>query len=430
MQSIFQAHGDLLPGLIGRQRQGFSLEQPFYTSPEIFAADVEAIVRNNWLLAGHVSQIPRAGDYFLFQAADESVIIIRDDDQQVHALLNVCRHRGAPICQEQQGHGKSLICPYHSWVFSRSGELLGCRDMPDDFDKSKYPLGRAAARVVEGLIYICLSQDPPDFEPIARDIRTFLKPSRIERTKIARHHRYLARANWKLVMENFLECYHCGSTHPEYCDVMSWVTTLTTGPRSRLADAFIAYREQWKRRPNQHDPSPVEVTLDTVHECQRTVIGEGRLTQSREGKPVSLLLGDQSEYDAATTMVRVLMGWAIAANDYAVLLRCTPLEAQLTEIDCKWLVHADAVEDVDYNADEVVWLFKTTYEQDVALVEKNQQGVNLRAYQPGPYSQSESGTSLFVSWYLNQLRGQSIHPESASVARQSFKSSSSDPAQS
>lgn len=282
--------------------------------------------------------------------------------------------------------------------------MLGCRDMPVDFDKSQYSLFRPHVRVVEGLIYVCLAKEPPEFESIANDVRSFLAPYQVERTRIAKHHRYLVRSNWKLVAENFLECYHCASTHPEYCGVMSWVSTLSTGSQSRAADAYVAYRQEWKRRPNQHDPQPVVATVESVHECARTVIGEGKVTQSKGGQPVSRLLGQLTEYDGASTMVRVMTSWAIIANDYGILIRCSPIDSQLTEMDCKWLVHADAREGRDYNVDDLTWLWKTTYEQDVVLAENNQRGVNMRSYQPGPYSQSESGSSLFVDWYLKQLR--------------------------
>jgi phenylpropionate dioxygenase-like ring-hydroxylating dioxygenase large terminal subunit len=393
-----------LDTLMARRRQGFSLEQSFYVSPDIFRTDIDAIYRKSWLFVGHISRIPKPGDFFLYEMAGDSIIVIRDDDGGVNALLNVCRHRGARICLTDQGHCGKLVCPYHSWAFDKAGNLINCRDMPADFDKSEFPLRRAHTRVVEGLIYISLADAPMEFEPIARDIVPFLGPHHLANTKIAHHHRYLVRANWKLVIENFQECYHCAPAHPEYCRVMSWVTTLTTGQKSQVADTFSAYLEEWKKKPNRHYPKFVDATLDTIHECSRTIIGPGKVSQSKDGKAVSRLLGEFVEYDGATTTVRVLTSWVASANDYAMLIRCTPLEPQLTEMDCNWIVHGDAREGVDYNVDDVTWLWKTTYGQDVALAENNQRGVNTPSYVPGPYSLTESGTSLFVDWYLKQLR--------------------------
>jgi Rieske 2Fe-2S family protein len=389
---------------IARRRQGFSLEQVFYTSPNVFQRDMEAIYRKHWLFAGHVSRIPNAGDYLLYEVAGDSVVVIRDDDGSVKALLNVCRHRGARICQTEHGHCTKLVCPYHSWTFNKDGELFSCRDMAADFNKSQFPLHRLHSRVVEGLIYVCFAKEPLDFEPIGRDIVPFLKPHQIANTKIAHHHRYLVNANWKLVIENFQECYHCAPAHPEYCRVMSWVTTLSSGAKSQTAETFRAYVEEWKAKPNRHFPKFVDATIDTIHECSRTIIGPGKVSQSMGGKPVSRLLGEYTEYDGATTTVRVLTSWVASANDYAMVIRCTPLEAQLTEMDCNWMVHAEAREGIDYNIDELTWLWKTTYGQDVMLAENNQRGVNTYSYVPGPYAQTESGTSLFVDWYLKQLR--------------------------
>src|SRR5438105_383162 len=106
-----------LPKLIAQRRAGWSLERPFYTDASIFARDLERVFMRYWLFAGHVSQVKKPGDYFLFQIGNESLIIIRGQDDQVHALFNVCRHRGSRICLEESGNKRSLVCPYHQWVF-------------------------------------------------------------------------------------------------------------------------------------------------------------------------------------------------------------------------------------------------------------------------------------------------------------------------
>ena len=113
-----------LPALLARQRSGFCLEQPFYTDPEIFEMDMERIFRRYWLYAGHVSQITNPGDYFTFEIGRESLIVVRGQDQRIHALFNVCRHRGSRLCVEGSGHSKRLVCPYHQWVYDTDGALL------------------------------------------------------------------------------------------------------------------------------------------------------------------------------------------------------------------------------------------------------------------------------------------------------------------
>src|SRR5262249_11481394 len=154
--------------LLAERRAGFSLPQEFYTSEEVFRLELERVFRQRWLFAGYTCQLPRAGDYFTFEIGDDSLIVIRDDEGAVRAHVNTCRHRGSRVCTEPAGHVGKLICPYHQWVYERNGRLVGARWMGADFDKSQYPLHSAHVRVLAGLIYVCLAEEPPDFEPARR----------------------------------------------------------------------------------------------------------------------------------------------------------------------------------------------------------------------------------------------------------------------
>ena len=91
------------------------MAQEFYRNPDIYERDIERIFMNSWLYAGHQSEIPRVGDWFLFDLADESVIIMRSTEDEINALINVCRHCGSRICIENKGCSKILVCPYHAW---------------------------------------------------------------------------------------------------------------------------------------------------------------------------------------------------------------------------------------------------------------------------------------------------------------------------
>src|SRR2546423_1682074 len=124
--------------LLARRRPGWSLEQPFYTDPDIFALDLERVFRRNWLFAGHASRIPRPGDYFTHEFANDSLILIRGDDGQVHALFNMCRHRGSRICLDNSVTARKLVCPYHQRDYDNDGSLLSAKEMPDDFDRSAF----------------------------------------------------------------------------------------------------------------------------------------------------------------------------------------------------------------------------------------------------------------------------------------------------
>src|SRR5262249_55609395 len=150
------------------------------------------------------------GDYFTWNVAGEPLVFVRGDDGQVHALYNVCRHRGSLVCNQERGNARALVCPYHQWVYDTDGTLLSARLMGEGFDTAPWSLHRAHVRVCEDLIFVCLADQPPAFEPIERDIRPFLAPYQFTKAKICKTVELEVRANWKLIAENFRECYHCG----------------------------------------------------------------------------------------------------------------------------------------------------------------------------------------------------------------------------
>ena len=209
-----------IAALLNSHQPAFSLAQPFYTSDEILNFEWQHIWQKNWLFAGNTAQIPRPGDYFIYNLQKDAIIIIRGNKGEVYAHYNTCAHRGSAICLEQKGNAAKLICPYHQWVYDKDGTLLNARMMPDDFCKEKFNLRSVHAAVVEGLIFICLTEDAPDFSLIKKSLAPYLFPYKINDAKVAAIKNYTLRANWKLAAENFRECYHCGGAHPEYCSAV------------------------------------------------------------------------------------------------------------------------------------------------------------------------------------------------------------------
>ncbi|HLB07146.1 MAG TPA: Rieske (2Fe-2S) protein, partial [Alphaproteobacteria bacterium] len=156
-----------LARLIARYRPGFALDQAFYNDPEIYRCDLERFLFRHWLCVGHASRIPDPGDYFLFDVAEESVIIVRRENGSIGALANVCRHRGSRVRYEAAGHAKVFVCPYHGWGYNLDGSLRAARHMPEGFERSAYGLKSIHLRLAEGLIFVNLSDAPIGFEAAA-----------------------------------------------------------------------------------------------------------------------------------------------------------------------------------------------------------------------------------------------------------------------
>src|SRR5467141_363158 len=135
-----------------------TLPQKYFTSPEVFAREQAEIFSKQWLLVGHQSQIPDAGDYIVQQVIGESLIVIRDKSRQIHGFFNVCRHRGTRLKEHACGHGMTIQCPYHAWTYGLDGRLVGAPHMEDvpGFEKADYPLHRVNLGVWEGFIFVNL----------------------------------------------------------------------------------------------------------------------------------------------------------------------------------------------------------------------------------------------------------------------------------
>lgn len=407
-----------ITGLIESHDEGCSLERDFYCSDEVFGADINSVFRETWLLVDHVSRIPNRGDYFLFEIANESIIIIRENENQVNALFNVCRHRGSLVCLEAEGNKRFLTCPYHAWSYNLDGALRPPRLMADDFDATNYGLHTCHCVVYNGLIFICLSEDPPDFETEFDCFDEILKFHGMDDAKIAVKRNYPTTANWKLVVENFLECYHCAPAHPEYCSVHPQIQLLAlgAGPGSGPPGAMEEYQpiwDAWKARAEElgHPLPDVSKGIDSIHLSELArfpVSSEEFQSETKTGQPACrLLMGQFNDYDGGeTAMVFSPVGVILASNDFAMMVRFTPRSPEKTDVQMSWLVHQDAVEGDDYDPDNVCWLWDVTTKQDSTITENNQAGVRSSRYQPGRYSEHEAQVVSFQKWYLNTISTQ------------------------
>jgi len=390
-----------LEELIASRRAGFTLRRPFYTDQGIFDLDMRQVWLRYWLYAGHTSQLPESDSYFLFQAGDESVIVLRDENGENQAHANVCTHRGSRLLSEGCGRAKNLVCPYHQWVFRRDGSLRSAKLTAEGFDASLYGLKSVSCRVLEGFIFVCFASDPPDFGRLIGIYKPHLEMYQIEKTRVAWSKTYRVGANWKLIAENFRECYHCGVGHPEYCRAIIGANLLQARERyERLRSEKL---KEWEAKgiPSYRiwfDPGVWAY-------CERYPYEPGFVTQSLDGQPLAPLLGYREDRDVGVfSIVQYPNFWLDVNNDHAMTIRFTPVSATVTEAETAWLVREDAVEGMDYDVDKLVAFWKTTAEQDWRLCEDNQLGVNSRHFAPGPYTPAEDGPDQFDSWYIDQIR--------------------------
>ncbi|MFT5141286.1 MAG: phenylpropionate dioxygenase-like ring-hydroxylating dioxygenase large terminal subunit [Lysobacterales bacterium] len=390
--------------LIARQKERHGLEQVFYSDPDIYAKEIEQIYLRAWLYAGHQSEISNPGDWFLFEFANESVIIVRSDENTITALVNVCRHRGSRVRTEKNGCSKRLTCPYHGWTYALDGSLLVAAYMNEDFDKSAHSLRTIHCEILDGLIMVNFSDDPAPFSHFQDQLGEFIAPYDLASAKVAHRESYPVKANWKLAVENYSECYHCATAHKEYSKGHS-----LSRPWTQSVDLLNAVTA---KRPacglptntisNLHLDAPA-FGVDASYEFHP--MWKGHLTGSENGQAIAPFLGSISDYDgSATDMQLGPVCFSLLYCDHVLIYRFTPVSIDHTECDVTWLVRGDAEEGKDYDKDKLTWMWDVTTAADKRIIENNARGVASSFYQPGPLSNMENYLSRFIDWYLKTLR--------------------------
>ena len=394
-----------LAALIQRQSPGHSLTREFYTDPEIFERDLQRLLLRHWFCAAHESSVPRAGDFLVVDLGAESVIIVRTSQGEIGALLNVCRHRGSRICSARSGKAPAgrLTCPYHAWSYDLNGRLVVAQQMPEPFEREQLSLKSLAVRVVDGLIFTTFAGRPLDFAPAEAALARSAHVHGWGKAKVAHRELYSIKANWKLAIENYMECYHCKPAHPEfsrrhvYARPAKQVEELEKAGRRR-AEALGIFIADLDGYGCAAPPGGESVSVF------RSALSDGVASATSDGQPIARLMGDFGDYDGNSTYFDIgPLSDFLAYADHGVIYRFIPRAVQQTEMEVLWLVHEDAIEGKDYDLERLTWLWNTTSAEDKKIVEANQAGVNSRFFVPGPYSLQEPYARRFVEWYLSEL---------------------------
>jgi glycine betaine catabolism A len=367
-----------------------TLPQEYFVSPEVFADEQEKIFARHWVLVGHQSQIAAAGDYIVPDVADESLIVLRDKGGKIRGFYNVCRHRGTRLCEEQSGHAAAIQCPYHAWTYGLDGRLIGAPHMDEvpQFDKTKYSLHPVNLAIWEGFIFVNLDEDARPLEEWFAPLAGKFLHWNLRRLRSVKRVEYDVKANWKLMFENYSECYHCPGVHPMLSKVSPYDSAendLTEGP---FLGGFMR-------------------------------INKGKsLTMSGEACALRIGKEDEAEQEEEERAERVFY-YSIFPNmllsmhpDYVMLHQLWPQAPDRTLILCDWFFHPDAAERDDFKPEDAIEFWDVTNKQDWHVCELSQQGIASRAYEPGPYSSRESIPAAWDREYLRQMRSKKTLPQS------------------
>ncbi len=390
--------------LIANQKPGYSLDQQFYTNPDIYELELERIVYRNWILAGHVSQLPEPGDFKVLNVARESAILVRGSDGELKGFANVCRHRGSLVCLESHGHTDKFSCPYHGWMYDIDGKLLAARDMPDEFDKAAHGLKPVSVDVIHGLIFVCFTDAPLSLEGAKRDLAEPMAMFDFENLKVAAQKSYEIPANWKLSIENYQECYHCATAHPEYARMHTLM--LDRDKRERVQGKMLERMEACGVKDLFFDYIDTAARPGEIgYGYSRTAMFDKYKTGSEDGGPVAPLLGDFTDYDGgASDFSFGAFSFLLAYSDHVVAYVFTPIDQDNSNCEIYWLVRGDAEEGKDYDVDRLTWLWDITTLADKTIIVNNSKGVHSKYYEPGPFSGMERAERIYIEWILQELQ--------------------------
>ena len=392
-----------------RSRPGFGMNAYFYRSPRVYRRELDEILFKSWLYAGHVSQIPNVGDYFLFGLGEDSIVVVRGSDGEIRALMNICRHRGSRFCSEPEGSCQVFVCPYHGWVYELDGSLKAARSMDSlaGFDPSAYALKTCRCTVFEGLIFVNCDPAAAPLERALRTIEPALRPYHLPTARIAHRCNYAVEANWKLALENYLECYHCATAHRAYAKRHT-LEALGEEVERRNAEMLERAEEETGVPGIGLEHSQVYGSSPDFGCCAHTrrySLYEGFKTGSRDGGPLAPLMGDFKGYDGGAGDFQLgPLTFMLNYPDHCVLYRFIPRGMDRTDMDLVWFVRGNAEAGRDYNRDALTWLWDRTTREDQLLIKRNSEGVHSRFFEPGPYHPKQERLCIeFVDWYLEAL---------------------------
>jgi phenylpropionate dioxygenase-like ring-hydroxylating dioxygenase large terminal subunit len=352
-----------------------TLAQRYFVSPEVFAEEQRKIFAKQWVLAGHQSQIAKPGDYFTPEVAGESLIIVRDKRGEIHGFYNVCRHRGSRLIENRNGHASAIQCPYHAWTYGLDGRLLGAPHMDEvpRFDKADYSLHPVPLGLWEGFVFVNLADPATRLDKWFATLAGKFSRWNLPTLRSAKRIKYDVQANWKLIFENYSECYHCAGVHPE----LSKMSPSDSAENDLIEGPFLGGFMR--------------------------IASDKSLTMS--SKACALPVGDFGNED-----FRFVFYYSIFPNmllslhpDYVMVHQLEPQSPERTLILCDWFFHPNAFDREDFNPDDAIEFWDMVNKQDWHVCELSQQGITSRAYEPGLYSPRESIPAAWDRYYLRFL---------------------------
>lgn len=355
-----------------------------YTDPEIFRLEQQNIFETMWNCVLRADSLASAGEWKTVTVGREEIIVVRTRKAGIQAYYNVCRHRGMRVCTTGEGKNKTLQCGYHAWTYALEGDLVAAPNLTSmpDVDRQEYGLKPVQVREWLGYIWVCLADEPPSFEDtVLGEVRTRFGEVQsidnygIENLKLGESKTYEVQANWKLIIENFMECYHCATIHPELTEVIP-----------EFADGLASQRKNGEIHGASFGNDIEGFTVD----------GSSGVSELPAIAP-----GQERKYYAITVKPQVFIN---TVPDHVIIHRMFPQSASRTIVTCDWLFLPEVIEQ-GMDISKSVELFHRVNQQDFEACELTQPSMSSKAYnRGGALVPSEHHIEEFHQWW-NETMG-------------------------
>jgi Rieske 2Fe-2S family protein len=381
----------------GGERLQKTLPSSYYLSDEIFAREQERIFCREWFCAGREEQLPKPGDHLVLDVTGESILVVRTKEGELKAYYNVCRHRGAQLCEptdpdsEDFGDGDvklkggvlgttGIRCPYHQWTYALDGRLLNAPYFSegDGFCQSDFSLYSVGLACWGGFFFLHLA--PEELQESAGSMQEQLGEivTRVQRYPLADLRTaatitYKVQANWKAILENYNECYHCGGVHPELCEVVP---------------AFL-----------QQGGAQLDWERGIPHKAGATTF---TFSGSTSRSPFPGLNEDEKVRHKGELIYPNFM-LSLAADHVAAFL-LWPIGAQETRITCQFLFHPEEMKKAEFDPRDAVKFWDLVNRQDWEICRRVQRGMRSRVHKFGYYAPMED-LSSDIRRYVTQRLG-------------------------
>lgn len=352
------------------------LPREAYVDPEVFEWEQRNIF-SGWHCVGHASDLDGVGAQRAVGSGANGILLVRDEDEVVRAFANVCRHRGHELlaCGASIKR-RGVVCPYHSWSFKLNGEL---RKAPGFDDLNTAEFGLTELRLVDwhGWLFVDPSGRDSDFAEHVAGTEEVISPYRPEDLTIVARHSYELATNWKVIAENYQECYHCSTIHPE----LSRISPPTSGDTVELSGDWMGG------------------SMFLIDEAE---------TMSLSGRSGGVAIKGLSEQELRTVMYLVGFPNLLVSlhPDYVMTHTMTPLAADRTFVECAWAFPKEAAERPGFDPSYAVDFWDLTNRQDWTACESVQRGLSSPHAQPGPLAPEEEGVYHFVTRVARAYAGE------------------------